>query len=258
MSEIALSEIFEIGINIYEQKEDGMTSLIYRSLKQDKIMYLNLHENHFSYVIDFSKYSRSYRCSSCGKIWSHHGNFKRHINVCDVSTKEVFCNEVYTPPKSVFELLEAHNIIIPEQLRFYEYRICFDIECTLARETNIPNSDQVTYAFKHVLASISVCSNVDGYTEPECLISDGCPKKLVKTFIQHMLEIAAVAYDLQREKYSEFIPQIDELEAEALQEKWDQYMMQIPVLSYNGLFLIYTHIQKEDISALKRPAIAMY
>ena len=54
-----------------EDKEDEHAAkLIYRSLCQyEGTVYLNLYENHFSYICDMAKYSHSYQCARCGKIW---------------------------------------------------------------------------------------------------------------------------------------------------------------------------------------------
>ena len=54
-----------------EDKEDEHAAkLIYRSLCQyEGTVYLNLYENHFSHICDMAKYSHSYQCARCGKIW---------------------------------------------------------------------------------------------------------------------------------------------------------------------------------------------
>ena len=74
----------------------------------------------------------------------------------------------------------------------------------------ISDTDRVTNLFKHQLGSVSVCSNVPGYTEPKCL-SDSCPKKLVKEMLAYMREIAEKVSMLQREKFVEFVPTIEAL-----------------------------------------------
>ena len=230
------SSLFDVGINVYSQAEDRKTILVFRSLKQLNIMYLNLHEEHFSFIKDFRKYSTTYCCPSCDKIWQHHGNFKQHIKICDGDTREVYSNGIYSPPQTIFDQLSAYGIVIPIELRFYPYRICFDIECALSRDTGIPNTNNIAYSFKHNLASIAVCSNIDGYTEPHCFISDGSTRDLVKRTLHYMLEIAGEAHILVREIFSEYIPLIEAIDDESLKDKFDEYMMEVPVLSFNGKF----------------------
>ena len=233
------SKIFNVGINVYVQDKDRMTELVFRSVKQDDIMYLNLYIDHFSYVKDFGLYSKSYCCPKCRKIWTRHWDFKRHVKGCDAGTKSTYGNGIFKPTQTIFEQLEAHGIEIPEELRFYEYRICFDIECTLSRDTGVPDTARVSYSFKHDLASISICSNVPGFVEPTCLISDGCPKKLVKKSVDRMVEIAKAARELQSEKFDEYILDIDELDDTGLQQRFEDYISQIPVLSFNGDYSNY-------------------
>ena len=236
------SKIFDVGINVYTQDEDRSTDLVYRSIKQNNIMYLNLYIDHFSYVKNLEKYSRSFCCPKCRKIWTHHGHFNRHVKTCDAATRDLYANGVYSPPQNIFEQLAVHGVEIPPHLRFYEYRAAFDIECFLCQETNIADTARVSFSHRHELASISICSNVPGFEDPACLISDGSPRKLVKDAIDYMNEISVAASELQHEKFDEYLGQIDELENVALQEKFEEYMSQLPVLSFNGGYYLVSQI----------------
>lgn len=260
-----ISKIFDVGFNVYIQDNNRNTELIYRSIRQDNILYLNLYNKHFSYINDFNKYSRSYCCSKCRKIFNHHGNFKRHMLSCDASTKELYTNGVFRLPETIFEQLERQGINIPSQLRFYEHMVTFDVECTLSRDIDISNTDKVNYSFKHELASISICSNVKDYTKPVCIISDGCPRKLVKKFIEYLTKVAKNVAELQYKKFSEFIPKINALDNQKIQEKFEEYMTQTPILSFNGSrydlkiireYLIPTLVELENIRyVIKRGSI---
>ena len=228
------SACFDIGINVYMQSENRSTRLIFRSLKQENILYLNLHDEHFSFIKNFDLYSSSYCCPKCRKIFNRHFNFRQHLTSCDASTRQVYSNGVFKVSDTIFDTLELHGITIPPELRYFEYRICFDIECFMNRDTAIPNTNRVSYAYKHELASISICSNVPGFTDPRCFVSDGCPRELVKKSVKYMQDIAEEAACLQREKFADYVPQIDNLEDVGIQAKFEEYMSQIPVLSFNG------------------------
>ena len=237
------SKIFDIGVNVYTQAEDRSTNLIFRTLKQDNILYLNLFDEHFSFIKNFDLYSSSYCCPKCRKIFPRHYEFKRHLNSCDAATKQVYSNGVFKLPQTIFEDLQLYGINIPSELRFYEYRICFDIECMMMRDTKIQDTAKVAYAYRHELVSISICSNVPEFTEARCFVSDGCPRELVKKSVRYMIDIAEEAASLQRQKFVEFIPQIGALGAVGIQNKFDEYIGQIPVLSFNGA--------KYDLKVLK-------
>ena len=86
-----LEHLFEVNLFVYCQepskpdgeegeedmiKEDkGSTTeiaaqLIHRSLcHYPSTLYLNLYQNHFSYIKDIKKYAKSYCCSRCGTYW---------------------------------------------------------------------------------------------------------------------------------------------------------------------------------------------
>ena len=244
------STLFDTGINVYEQCEKRLSKLLFRSLKQETIMYLNLYDDHFSYIKSLDLYSSSFCCPKCRKIFPKHWSLKRHFATCDAATTQVYQSGVYRVSDTIFDSLERHNISIPRELQYHEYRICFDIECFMNRDTSIQDTERVSYEFKHEVASVSVCSNVPDFTEPRCFVSDGCPKKLVKNMLSYMQEISEEASQLQREKFSDFIPQIDALDDSKLQNKFDDYMDQIPVLSFNGSRYDLKVIKGQLISAL--------
>ena len=230
----SLSQLFDVGVHVYKRDKDGKCELVYRSLKQDNIMNLNLFGNHFSFIKDFGKYSTSYLCYRCKKSFNKRSNMQRHANNCDASTKAVYGRGVFSPTPSIFDKLALHNIHIPKDMQFYEHKIVFDIECMLKRDTGLSNTESVTYTFRHELASISVCSNITDYEDPVCFISDGCPKKLLRACLEHMTEIAIFAKQEQRQKFADYIERIDEIGDTNLVEKFDEYLSQVPCLSFNG------------------------
>ena len=244
-----LSNIFDVGILIYKLDESKKSELIYRSVKQDNVMHLNLFGNHFSFIKDFGKYSSCYLCTTCKRSFNRKWSLHLHLKTCDTSTRAVYGSGVFTPPPTIFDKLTAHGIEIPDSLRFYEHKIVFDIECLLTRDTGLNNTERVNYTFKHELASISVCSNITDYEDPICFISDGCPRRLLQKCIEYMTEIAIVAKIEQREKFAAYMEQIEELDDIGLVEKFDEYLSQVPVLSYNG--------GSYDIRVIKEPLISL-
>ena len=245
-----VSTIFKVGINVYEQTEERSSKQAFHSVKQDNIMYLNLYKDHFSYIKDLDKYSSSYLCTKCKKIFSRHSHLKRHSGTCDASTRQVYRSGVYRVSETVFDTLEIHGITIPRVLQFHDYQICLDIECSMSRDIPIENSERVSYEFKHEIASISVCSNVPGFTEPRCFISDGCPKKLIKEMLTYMLEISEEASQLQREKFADYLPQIEALDDIKIQDRFDEYLDQTTVLTFNGTSYDLKVMKEQLISVL--------
>ena len=226
-----LSSIFNIGINVYYQKRDRNTELVFRTIQQDKILYLNLYDNHFSFISAFQKYSNRYRCMKCNKVFEHNGNYRQHLKSCDGGTKQIFYNGVFKLPSTIFEELETYGINIPQEKRIYKYRITFDCEVFLTRDDTPANTAKIEYSHRHNLASISVCSNVPNYENPMCFISNGSPKELVMEVVKYMLCISKESTSLLSEFYSDFLDQIEE---SPLDKKFQLYLQQIPVLGFNN------------------------
>ena len=157
---------------------------------------------------------------------------------------------VYRVSETVFDSLEIHGITIPRVLQFHDYQICLDIECSMSRDIPIENSEHVSYEFKHEIVSISVCSNVPGFTEPRCFVSDGCPKKLVKEMLAYMLEISEEASQLQRGKFADYLPQIEALDEFRVQDRLDKYLDQTTVLTFNGTSYDLKVMKEQLISVL--------
>ena len=232
-----LSSTFDVGLNVYEQRQEKgkrVTDLIYRSVKQDNLMYLNLYGNHFSYIKDLDKYSSTYLCPRCKQIFPRHSNFNRHMKTCDSATREIYVNGTYRPSPTIFDQLEEVDIIVPQEDRFFPYRICYDIECYLDPDFDQTNSSKVSYSHQHILASVSICSNVPGYGEPKCFISTGNQRELVQTMVQYMKEISHHSKSLLEDKFDDILDQIEALEHDTLDEKFQAWLSQTPVISFNG------------------------
>ena len=237
------SRIFDIGICVFSQNENGTTETIFRTLKEDNVMHMNLYKEHFSYIKDLKLFSRSFRCGKCNKLFPTFYRQRRHSATCDAATRDIYVGGAFESNRTIFDKLEDFGIDIPSELRFYPYRACFDIECALVRDTGVDNSARVEFSAKHLLASISVCSNVPGHEQPTCLISTGCEKDLVKRFIEAITEIADISNELMRERFSEYMEAVHQIDDEKLVDRFDDYLRQLPLLSFCG--------QKYDIPTMK-------
>ena len=98
-----LEKLFEVNIQVYrlapiqthsededdeEHRADITATLLRRSLrKHESTLYLNLYENHFSYIKDLARYSKSFCCSRCGKYWKRAHNLRQHEKIGPVTGK---------------------------------------------------------------------------------------------------------------------------------------------------------------------------
>ena len=177
-----LEKVYEVNIQVYslnssteeeddneENRPDIAATLIHRShRKYESTLYLNLYENHFSYIKDLARYSKSYCCSRCGKYWKRASNLRQHEKTCDGKVHLKYPGGAYHVPTTLFEELEEEGILAPEEARYFPYRATFDFECYFDKEKaqELKNTDKLTWQSAHVPLSVSVCSNVPGYQAP--------------------------------------------------------------------------------------------
>ena len=105
----------------------------------------------------------------------------------------------------MFQELEEECIIVPEEARYFPYRATFDFECYFDKEKalELRNTDKLNWESAHVPLSVSVCSNVPGYEEPKCFVSEGDSDLLLEEFVQYLITISTKSSSLLREQYAE-------------------------------------------------------
>ena len=229
---IDLEHLYEVNIFVYSlepTKPDGeegeediekeeedfapeiAAQLIHRSLcHYPSTLYLNLYQNHFSYIKDLKKYAKSYSCSRCGTLWKHVGMLNRHERTCEAKVSYQFPGGAYKTPLTIFQLLEDEGLTVPEHLKFFPYRATFDFECMFTPETDLNDTEKLTWDAKHISLSVSVCSNVPDYDQPKCFVSDWDSKKLVKEMLEHLVKISEQSYDLLRKEFNFLFEAIDQ------------------------------------------------
>ena len=210
-----LEMFFNVDINVYRLECKGgkyIATAERRSLgtRQGPALMLDIYENHFSYIHDFSMYACSFACGICGQVWKSSYKCKRHENTCDLVQKTKYKSGVYNLQMTIFDELERVGICVPQELRFFPYRATYDFECMLC-ESNLASMDQL-----HIPVSFSISSNVPGHTETICIVSEGDAEQLVGKFLCHLESIADTSSELLLAKYKTYL---EDLEARATQEQ---------------------------------------
>lgn len=173
-------------------------------------------KKHFSLIVDFSLYAKSFHCRKCDKLWKHKYRLKQHEAVCTGGIKRTFLSGVYSQKLTVFEELEEFNIIPdkPEK-KFLQYFCFLDIECFQRKFDQPEFSSQTEYLAAHDLMSISIASNVPGFEDPKCFVRESSAKHLVKTTLNYLSEIQEKACKVMKSATSSIYSSInDRLEAE--------------------------------------------
>ena len=171
-------------------------------------MYVNVHDNHMSYIRDFAMYSQKYQCQTCQRHFDHAGNLHRHQKSCTNKTKFVYPGGFHRARESIFDRLEQYNIHVSEEDRTYPWYICYDFEALLQKVQDRP-TDTLQWTHKHIPVSVSLCSNVEGHSEPTCIVESD-QDRLVKSMVTIINEIATCVYELAEEKWGWVLEAIDE------------------------------------------------
>ena len=87
-------------------------------------------------------------------------------------------------------MLDDVHIVVPLEDRVYLYFITYDSEAYLSKDVPETTSS-IHWQNRHLPLSISVCSNVPGYTNPMCFVSEGSAEVMVQEWISRMLMIAS-------------------------------------------------------------------
>ena len=152
-----LEKLYEVNIQVYRlspirshgevkgdetNESDIAATLLRRSHRHySSKLYLNLNENHFSYIKNLARYSKSFCCSRFGKYWKGVNYLRRHEQTCDGKVQLKYPGSAYHVPKTIFEELEDEGIILPEEARYFPYRARFDFECFFDKEKCSPQCE---------------------------------------------------------------------------------------------------------------------
>ena len=216
-----MEKLFEVNIQVYslaptqsysedENNEANTPETTATLLRREhrhysSTMYLNLYENHFSYIKDLARYSKCFCFSRCCKYWKDMWKCQRHEKTSDGKVQLKYPGGAYHVLKTIFEELGDEGIVVPEEARYFPYRATFDFECYFDKEKaqELKNTEKLTWQSAHVPLSVSVCSNVPGCQAPKCFVSEGDSDLLLEEFVQYLTTISTKSSSLLREQYAE-------------------------------------------------------
>ena len=101
----------------------GVVETVRLSLSRfPRSLYLNLFQNHLSWVKNFRCYAQKYKCSLCEKLFRTQKDLKRHHNSnCSKLAKKTFKGGFYEPPQNLFEQLNQHGFTTTSESQFFRF-----------------------------------------------------------------------------------------------------------------------------------------
>ena len=130
------------------------------------------------------------------------------MKTCQIEIEDIYIGGKYRAKKTVFEMLDDIGITVPAEDRFDEFFTTFDFEALQCKFDEDKAERGRTFHYKHVPATVSICSSVPEHTEPTHIRSDGDPQKLVDNFVTNLLEIQKTREKLLTEKYKPYLEEL--------------------------------------------------
>ena len=273
---------FDVNVVVYKLVTTGnektMAEIVRRSLcSYAQTMYLNVYETHYSYIKDIHKYCHSWRCVKCQvSLWKTQQHLLRHERTCDADINHEYKGGVYRPPPSIFQRLDDEGIVVDEALRYYPYRATFDFECYFTGDTLPADTDHVQWVARHIPLSVSVASNVPGYEDAQCYITDGDSDKLLGAMMSGLVATSDAAFASLLPSYEDVLDELnarkhaweeetkeeEEEEAEegtnnpykTLEKQLLGWLRQLPVIGFNSGRYDLNVVKKFFIPYLLKPS----
>ena len=83
-----LEKYFEVQLFVMFLKENGSAKTLYLSQPSFPTkIYMNVYQNHLSFIINIKMYSKQYTCSRCDKLFCQMQKLKQHQSKCDGTLK---------------------------------------------------------------------------------------------------------------------------------------------------------------------------
>ena len=210
---------FEVRIQVYSLNEDLSCCRIYQSIFSavddvNKTIFLNLFERHFSLITDFSMYAKKYACSFCKRLFTRKNKWILHEKICNNRVAYKFPGGIYSPSLSIFEeIQQTLGLEVESELQYFPWFAVYDFESVLKptnthinmgdNENHVHHNanDNTKWVTSHIPVAVSISSNVEGYTEPNCIVNDD-PDKLVELMCEYLEKIQSKVCTLAKNRWS--------------------------------------------------------
>lgn len=186
--------------------DDRVALSVYKSRCHfDDTMHVNQFDHHLSYISNLPGYTQKYQSGTCDRHFNRVDKMKRHQLKCTGQTVYNFKGGFHSNPKTIFHMLEEQGIHVMDRL--FKWFIVSDFETMLIpiRESN---SDKLTWTQRHKPISVSISSNVEGFTDPHCTIQPDV-ETLVRKIVEYMTRFALRSYKLAQQIFVDAFDQLD-------------------------------------------------
>jgi hypothetical protein len=115
---------------------------------------------------------------------------------------------MYTSPKTIFDKLEEYDVYVPDKDSMFPWFLVYDFEALLVPFLN-DEGKKLKWTAEHRPISMSICSNVDGFSSPHCIV-DPDIDSLVRNMVEYMGRVANKG-ELAKEKFGEALRMLEDM-----------------------------------------------
>ena len=214
-----VEECFLLSIHIYEKIDKDTVIPIYKTeAVYSDTMYLNIYKKHLSYVSDFKRYTKKFKCDLCDKMFTTSYLLSRHSKICLVGCKIKFRGGFFNSNRSLWDELELFGLCIDSKDMKYTYFIVFDYECLLEKmRLELGESTKTDSVHKPI--SVSTCGNCCAkHRKPVCIVEEDFDILIQKW----MVELEIIAKHIREKtmkKWGNILSSLNDLREELNPEK---------------------------------------
>ena len=196
---------FQVNIVIMHYAEDKTVTTKYTSHGEfTDTMYLNINNDHLSLITNIHSYTHRYQCHHCRRLFTQFYLVTRHQRACKKMARLKFPAASYVYFKSVFDELSHVGIIVPPDKRVNPWFVVYDFESILAKCDFQTAGKQTRYTSMHIPVSVSVCSNIPGYTKPHFIMSK-YPRQVLRQMMQYLEEVRQALCEITNNRWGSYL-----------------------------------------------------
>ena len=143
---------------------------------------------------------KSFRCSTCDKIFSKTGSLDPHLIICSERVKHIYPKTVYQITETLFEKLDSFNIPYREDQKVFENWAISISQSICVKEEMYKETETTNRIGKNVPTSVSIWSSL--ILEPNFLCNSD-PRHLVSSFISNLESLATQSKAQMKLRFNE-------------------------------------------------------
>ena len=151
--------------------------------------------------------SHKFKCRACDELFTTSNKLRQHEASCRDKTELKFPGKFHVNTDDVFRNLSALDIETKCDEQYFDYFITYDFESLLIKKSSETEPGKLKWISEHVPISVSISSNVPGYTDAKCIVNSD-RALLINGMLDYMMEISEKSGSSMRKKFARQIAKL--------------------------------------------------